>query len=100
MKFVDAPPTVLKDPVPDVKVKDESSVNVISKLIEVTKALEEAHCRKYNLEQILEKERLNVSSFESELGKYRKEELKLKREKKDMKLEIDQKKIQLNKMQL
>ena len=99
VKIFDAPPTVLKDPVPDVKVKDESSVNV-SKLIEVTKALEEANCRKYNLEEILEKERLNVSSLESELGKYRKEELKLKREKKDMKLEIDQKKIQLNKMQL
>ena len=97
VKYFDAPTPVFED-ITSQNIKDEPSGDA-SELDKVTKDLDAANAKLDNLENILEKERADFKSLQVELGIYREEALKVKREKKEIKNEIDQNKVQLKTLQ-
>ena len=97
VKYFDAPTPVFEDLTSE-NIKDEH-IGDASELDKVTKDLDAANAKLDNMKNILEKERANIRSLQVELGIYREEALKVKREKKEIKNEIDQNKVQLKILQ-
>ena len=87
VKYFDAGPSVVVANRDKNRIKDEPS-DVKS---EVTKDLEVAKLKITQLENILEKERSTVKALQGELGNHRDEALNLKREKKELKANLDEK---------
>jgi hypothetical protein len=85
IKFYDTPPSPSNEMQPDVKLE---SCDVTEK-VKLTKSLEAANKKVNKLEEALSRERNKVKSQDDELGNLRDDNIKFKKEKKDLKLKLD-----------